>query len=44
MKVKIRRSKLKRLKKVGFLTRMKTKGGRKIVKRKIKKAGKFRVG
>ncbi|HHI78750.1 MAG TPA: 50S ribosomal protein L34, partial [Planctomycetes bacterium] len=28
MKVKIRRSKLKRLKKVGFLTRMKTKGGR----------------
>ncbi len=44
MKVKIRRSKLKRLKKVGFLTRMKTKGGRKIVKRKIKKSGKFRVG
>ncbi|HYC76931.1 MAG TPA: 50S ribosomal protein L34 [Planctomycetota bacterium] len=33
MKVNIRRSKAKWLKSVGFLTRMKTKGGRKIIKR-----------
>ncbi len=44
MKVKIRRSKIKRLKKVGFRTRSKTHGGRRVIKRKIKKAGKFRVG
>ena len=44
MKLKIRRSKVKRLKKVGFRTRSKTAGGRKVIKRKIKRSGKFRVG
>ncbi|MEY4830222.1 MAG: Ribosomal protein [Planctomycetota bacterium] len=44
MKLKIRRSKTKRLKKVGFRTRSKTRGGRKVIKRKIRRAGKFRVG
>jgi len=44
MKLKVRRSKLKRLKKVGFRTRSKTTGGRKVIKRKIKRSGKFRVG
>lgn len=44
MKLKVRRSKLKRLKKVGFRTRSKTAGGRKVIKRKIKRSGKFRVG
>jgi len=34
MKTKIRKSKLKRLKKVGFRTRMKTRGGRAIIKRR----------
>lgn len=44
MKLKVRRSKVKRLKKVGFRTRSKTAGGRKVIKRKIKRSGKFRVG
>lgn len=44
MKLKVSNSKTKRLKKVGFLTRSKTAGGRKIIKRKIKRSGKFRVG
>jgi len=44
MKLKVRRSKLKRLKKVGFRTRSKTAGGRKVIKRKIRRSGKFRVG
>ncbi len=44
MKLKVRRSKVKRLKKVGFRTRSKTAAGRKVIKRKIKRAGKFRVG
>ena len=44
MKLKVRRSKPKRLKKVGFRTRSKTTGGRKVIKRKIKRSGKFRVG
>ena len=44
MKLKVRRSKVKRLKKVGFRTRSKTTGGRKVIKRKIKRSGKFRVG
>lgn len=44
MKLKVRRSKVKRLKKVGFRTRSKTVGGRKVIKRKIKRSGKFRVG
>ena len=34
----------KRAKKVGFRTRSKTAGGRKVIKRKIKRSGKFRVG
>jgi ribosomal protein L34 len=44
MKLKVRRSKAKRLKKVGFRARSKTTGGRKVIKRKIKRSGKFRVG
>lgn len=44
MKLKIRRSNAKRAKKVGFRTRSKTPGGRRIIKRKIKRSGKFRVG
>ena len=44
MKLKVRRSKTKRLKMVGFRTRSKTVGGRKVIKRKIKRSGKFRVG
>lgn len=45
MKIKIRRSNVKRAKKVGFRTRSKTPGGRKIIKRKRKKSGGyFRVG
>jgi len=44
MKLKIRNSNRKRLKKVGFRSRSKTAGGRKIIKRKIKRSGKFRVG
>jgi ribosomal protein L34 len=44
MKLRIRRSNLKRAKKVGFRTRSKTVGGRKIIKRKRKRSGKFRVG
>lgn len=34
MKLKIRNSKLKRAKKVGFRTRMKTRGGRAIIRRR----------
>ena len=44
MKLRIRRSNLKRAKKVGFRTRSKTAGGRKIIRRKRKRSGKFRVG
>jgi ribosomal protein L34 len=44
MKLRIRRSNLKRAKKVGFRTRSKTPGGRRIIKRKRKRSGKFRVG
>jgi large subunit ribosomal protein L34 len=45
MKVNVRRSKLKRKKKVGFRTRSKTAGGRKVIKRKRRVSkGKFRVG
>ena len=45
MKIKVRRSNSKRAKKVGFRTRSKTVGGRKIIKRKRKKSGGFfRVG
>ncbi len=45
MKLKIRRSNRKRAKKVGFRTRSKTVGGRKIIKRKRKRSGgRFRVG
>ena len=44
MKLKVRNSKLKRLKRVGFRTRSKTVGGRRVIKRKIKRSGKFRVG
>ena len=43
MKLKIRRSNTKRAKKVGFRTRSKTVGGRKIIKRKRAKSGKFRI-
>lgn len=43
MKLRIRRSNLKRAKKVGFRTRSKTAGGRKIIRRKRKRSGKFRV-
>ena len=44
MKLRVRRSRLKRKKKVGFRTRSKTRGGRKVIKRKRHRAGKFRVG
>ena len=44
MKLHVRRSSLKRKKKVGYRTRSKTAGGRKVIKRKIRRAGKFRVG
>lgn len=44
MKLKIRKSKTKRLKKVGFRTRSKTHGGRNVIKRKIARSGAFRVG
>ncbi|MCB9868342.1 MAG: 50S ribosomal protein L34 [Planctomycetes bacterium] len=45
MKLKTRRSNLKRAKKVGFRTRSKTAGGRKVIKRKRKRTGGFfRVG
>ena len=45
MKLRVRRSNLKRAKKVGFRTRSKTAGGRKIIKRKRRKSGgRFRVG
>ena len=44
MKIRVTRSNRKRKKKVGFRTRSKTAGGRKIIKRKLKRSGKFRVG
>jgi ribosomal protein L34 len=45
VKLFVRRSKLKRKKKVGFRTRSKTAGGRKVIKRKRKRfKGKYRVG
>jgi ribosomal protein L34 len=44
MKTNIRRSNKKRAKKVGFRTRSKTVGGRRIIRRKRQKSGKFRVG
>lgn len=45
MKLNVRRSNKKRKKKVGFRTRSKTAGGRKIIKRKRKRSGGyFRVG
>jgi ribosomal protein L34 len=44
MKLKIRNSNRKRAKKIGFRTRSKTAAGRRIIKNKIKKSGKFRVG
>ena len=43
MKLKIRNSNRKRARKVGFRSRSKTAGGRKIIKRKRAKSGKFRV-
>ncbi|MFN0206053.1 MAG: 50S ribosomal protein L34 [Planctomycetota bacterium] len=44
MKLNIRQSNRKRAKKVGFRTRTKTVGGRRIIRRKRQKSGKFRVG
>ncbi|MEZ5989559.1 MAG: 50S ribosomal protein L34 [Planctomycetota bacterium] len=44
MKLKIRNSNRKRSKKVGFRTRSKTHGGRNVIKAKIRRSGKFRVG
>jgi len=41
MHVKIRSSKSKRLKKTGYLTRQRTKGGRKINKRQRARHGSF---
>lgn len=44
MKVRIRKSNAKRARLVGFRTRSKTHGGRNVIKRKIQRSGKFRVG
>ncbi|MCA8972318.1 MAG: 50S ribosomal protein L34 [Planctomycetes bacterium] len=44
MKLRIRKSNQKRAKLVGFRTRSKTHGGRNVIKRKIRRSGKFRVG
>ncbi|HMQ24134.1 MAG TPA: 50S ribosomal protein L34 [Planctomycetota bacterium] len=44
MKLLIRNSRKKRSKLVGFRTRSKTHGGRNVIKRKIRRSGKFRVG
>ena len=41
MKTKIRKSKSKRTKKIGFRTRSKTRGGKKIISRRIRKSGAF---
>ena len=41
MKIKLRSSKVKRLKKTGFRTRQKTKGGRKVNKRQRARHGSF---
>ena len=42
MKVRIRRSNTKRRRKLGFLARSRTKGGRKIIKRQRKRYGAYR--
>jgi ribosomal protein L34 len=42
MKVRIRKSNLKRARKCGFLARKKTRGGRKIISRQRRKYGHFR--
>jgi ribosomal protein L34 len=42
MKVRIRKSNLKRARKCGFLARKKTRGGRKIIARQRRKYGHFR--
>jgi ribosomal protein L34 len=39
-----RRSKLKHKKRSGYRYRSKTAGGRKVIKRKLRRSGKFRVG
>ncbi|MFQ5504969.1 MAG: 50S ribosomal protein L34 [Planctomycetota bacterium] len=44
MKVRIRKSAGKRVKKTGFRARSKTHGGRNIIKRKRRRSGGFRVG
>ena len=44
MKVRVRKSNRKRIKLTGFRTRSKTPGGRNVIKRKIQRSGKFRVG
>jgi ribosomal protein L34 len=44
MKINVRQSNRKRARKVGFRTRTKTVGGRRIIRRKRQKSGKFRVG
>ncbi len=43
MKIKIRNSSSKRQKQIGFRTRSKTHSGRNIIKRNIRRSGKFRV-
>ncbi len=42
MKIRIRRSNIKRARMFGFLTRMRTKKGRKIVNRQRKRYGSYR--
>lgn len=42
MKIRIRRSNLKRARKFGFLTRMKTKKGRQLISRQRKRYGAYR--
>jgi ribosomal protein L34 len=42
MKVRIRKSNLKRARKVGFLARKKTRGGRKIIARQRRRYGAYR--
>jgi len=41
MKIKRRNSAAKRAKKVGYRTRSKTRGGRKVISRRIRKSGCF---
>lgn len=43
MKLRIRRSNVKRARKVGFRSRSKTASGRKIIKRRRAKCGRFRL-